>query len=456
MTIYGLTPALDRLCTHFEGEIVGEGSFDWETRKWGANYVDDMNHWNRFRPSLPSSIPSTPSTPTQDPSLDPRTNNKALYMRWKEQFVIPQSTQLHSDSNTDAQAGPDNIHGASFAGFYYICLDFEPDAEEGMGMPGREGGGMERRRSSAPAAVQRGEGGLLPILSPLVVEESLPTILDSTPATLPVSPSPTPQPLLRHRRCSTGSPHRTRQTYAEIVKSSTSLAPPTSSAFLATPTSQSDQEEPIQARMPLPGNCAEEEFPLPIVVRELRGRRRLRRMLTTPESFAPREDVPETVVLPPPAVDDESDGSTAFSREQGSSDESGRGGSTDESEGSGRTGSTSSDSEESQNTDSGDSIEVDSEDEIEIKSYSNPDDIHDETEGVDYRSRGRSRMDGRCRRFGENKAFAGRGEEVVEELNTWGFDAWSKATVRPTSLPVRSQLTSFPFVDDWVRSLHLR
>lgn len=143
-------------------------------------------------------------------------------------------------------------------------------------------------------------------------------------------------------------------------------------------------------------------------------------MLTTPSTFAPRGDVPEIVVLPPPpATDDEEDSRAAASRVGGSSDESGRSVlSNSESE-----------AEESDNTD-----ESGVEEEIESKSYSNldedPSTLDAEDTGSDYRSRGRSRMDGgRYRRLGENKVSPGRGEEIVEEVNRWGFDAWSEATM---------------------------
>lgn len=434
MTIYGLTPALDRLCTHFEGEIVGH-KFGWETGKWGANSTDDWNHWNRLKGG---------STHLEEGKGE----QKRIFMRWKEQFVIPQSTQIYHNQSADlefAQNGPDNVHGASYAGFYYISLDFDPDSSQSLDPRSSEypnadtdaradERGMERR-SSAP-----GEFPVLPLLDishPLILNSTLTTALDDTNA---------PPMRQRHRRYSTGSPHRpARQTYAEIVKSSlslpssypSSLSLPSPSPFIhhAENSDYETDDEPVippnsngeQPKMPLPGDCKEDDFPLPIItsiVREVRGhRRRLMR----------RNTVPSIVVLPPAEESLEIASDVPDHGEEGGMVVRAGGTNTDEI--------------------MGEDASLDNE-ERESKAYSalEDDDEEEDTlseEGAsDYRSRRRARM--ASQRTEENFEEEVDSKEVV---NHWGFDSWSKATVRPLlALPRSQELISVcSFVDDRVR-----
>ncbi|KAK4053692.1 hypothetical protein OIV83_001348 [Microbotryomycetes sp. JL201] len=113
LQIQHLTPELDSLVTFFEGEIIKQKQ-DFKTARWGATDADDMKHWSRF-PAFTRSLRQNLSRPTFSFKHE---NKPYLFMRWKEQFVVPSS---------QAQ----NIHGASFAGFYYLCLDMDcsgPDA----------------------------------------------------------------------------------------------------------------------------------------------------------------------------------------------------------------------------------------------------------------------------------------------------------------------------------------
>ncbi|KAM0792176.1 hypothetical protein ACM66B_004873 [Microbotryomycetes sp. NB124-2] len=107
LQIQHLTPELDSLVTFFEGEIIRQKQ-DFKTARWGATDADDMKHWSRF-PAFTRSLRQNLSRPTFSFKHE---NKPYLFMRWKEQFVVPSS---------QAQ----NIHGASFAGFYYLCLDMD-------------------------------------------------------------------------------------------------------------------------------------------------------------------------------------------------------------------------------------------------------------------------------------------------------------------------------------------
>lgn len=66
-------------------------------------------HWSRF-PAF-----HAVKGELQEPRLTLKNNDKrpAVFMRWKERFLVP-------DHKVQ------DINGASFAGFYYVCVDFEP------------------------------------------------------------------------------------------------------------------------------------------------------------------------------------------------------------------------------------------------------------------------------------------------------------------------------------------
>ncbi|KAI8374586.1 vacuolar import and degradation protein-domain-containing protein [Radiomyces spectabilis] len=102
LNIKGLTSQFPELTTYFEGEIIGP-RYPFLTRKWQAQQSIDMAHWKRF----PSFRPYIPLFNLDGFTYDP-TDKDFVYMRWKEQFLIP-------DHRVDT------IEGASFAGFYYIC-----------------------------------------------------------------------------------------------------------------------------------------------------------------------------------------------------------------------------------------------------------------------------------------------------------------------------------------------
>jgi hypothetical protein len=78
------------------------------TQNWGANEQEDMVHWQRF-PAF-----RHVKNELKRPNLTiPDRDRGAVFMRWKERFLVP---------NHRVQ----DINGASFAGFYYVCVDFNP------------------------------------------------------------------------------------------------------------------------------------------------------------------------------------------------------------------------------------------------------------------------------------------------------------------------------------------
>lgn len=84
LEIAGLTPELEFLSTFFEGEIIGS-EIGFKTNRWGATETDDIRHWSRF--------PAWHHVKNQlvRPSLTYDLKKPFLFMRWKEQFVVPQA-----------------------------------------------------------------------------------------------------------------------------------------------------------------------------------------------------------------------------------------------------------------------------------------------------------------------------------------------------------------------------
>lgn len=102
LSIKGLTIEYPELTTFFEAEIIGV-KYPFHTRKWQADQKSDLAHWKQF----PSFAPLVDIFSKDDFIYD-EVDNDFIYMRWKERFLVP-------DHQVSA------IHGASFAGFYYIC-----------------------------------------------------------------------------------------------------------------------------------------------------------------------------------------------------------------------------------------------------------------------------------------------------------------------------------------------
>lgn len=110
-----LTPEHPMLQTFFTGEIVGgpnqRHSFKTMDPAWGASDKVDLQHWLRF-PAWRHLSAHAKRDMTFDFPLDnqPWHTQEHIFMRWKEHFLVPDHKQS-------------NIQGASFEGFYYICLN---------------------------------------------------------------------------------------------------------------------------------------------------------------------------------------------------------------------------------------------------------------------------------------------------------------------------------------------
>ncbi|KAI0670410.1 vacuolar import and degradation protein-domain-containing protein [Trametes maxima] len=108
LRIRGLTDDWPELTTYFDAEIIGS-RYGFLTRNWGATEQEDMVHWGRF-PAF-RHVKNELNKPHL--TMKDALNRGAVFMRWKEKFLVP-------DHRVQ------DINGASFAGFYYVCVDFNP------------------------------------------------------------------------------------------------------------------------------------------------------------------------------------------------------------------------------------------------------------------------------------------------------------------------------------------
>ena len=112
LNIKGLTDELPELTTFFEAEIIGP-RFPFLTRKWDATEHVDRQHWMKFPAFRPY------ENCFNDDGFEYDFMNKPqIFMRWKEQFLVPDH-RIRS------------LNGASFAGFYYVCCDLASGAITG-------------------------------------------------------------------------------------------------------------------------------------------------------------------------------------------------------------------------------------------------------------------------------------------------------------------------------------
>lgn len=115
LQICGLTPDHPTLTTFFTGDIIGgpDQKFSFRTKNpdWGATDKTDMMHWARFPAWRSLSSQAKQNLSFVHPSdQSPWWQQENIFMRWKEHFLVP-DYKLKS------------IQGASFEGFYYICLN---------------------------------------------------------------------------------------------------------------------------------------------------------------------------------------------------------------------------------------------------------------------------------------------------------------------------------------------
>ncbi|KAJ7989738.1 hypothetical protein DPEC_G00307640 [Dallia pectoralis] len=113
LKIKGLTEEYPTLTTFFAGEIISRKR-PFLTRKWDADEDVDRKHWGKFQAFYQYSKCFN----SDDFDYEELKNSDFVFMRWKEQFLVPDHTIK-------------DISGASFAGFYYICFQKSTASIEG-------------------------------------------------------------------------------------------------------------------------------------------------------------------------------------------------------------------------------------------------------------------------------------------------------------------------------------
>lgn len=131
LQISGLTEHHPEITTFFKGEIINNpfNKYQWETsskilpndmtikkysfitenEKWGSFTKNDLEHWKQLTDSLGLSDLELKQK-LHKIQNDNTYNDECIYMRWKEEFLLPDSRVKQ-------------INGASFEGFYYIVLN---------------------------------------------------------------------------------------------------------------------------------------------------------------------------------------------------------------------------------------------------------------------------------------------------------------------------------------------
>ncbi|XP_024141022.1 glucose-induced degradation protein 4 homolog isoform X2 [Oryzias melastigma] len=101
------------LTTFFAGEIISRKR-PFLTRKWDADEDVDRKHWGKFQ----AFYQYAKTFNSDEFDYEDLKNSDYIFMRWKEQFLVPDHTIK-------------DISGASFAGFYYICFQKSTATIEG-------------------------------------------------------------------------------------------------------------------------------------------------------------------------------------------------------------------------------------------------------------------------------------------------------------------------------------
>ncbi|TIA90445.1 hypothetical protein E3P99_01555 [Wallemia hederae] len=109
LCIDGLTRNQPSITTFFTAEIIGN-KYGFRTNKYDATASDDLKHWSKFD-AFKRITKKDDNRMTYD-LLKDFTHTRAIFMRWKEHFCVPDSSIK-------------DIPGASFDGFYYVCIDLD-------------------------------------------------------------------------------------------------------------------------------------------------------------------------------------------------------------------------------------------------------------------------------------------------------------------------------------------
>lgn len=168
LNIRGLTDDWPELTTYFDAEIIGQ-RYGFLTNKWGATEADDLKHWSRFTPFRPIR-----STLTRPGLRFNHMNKPFIFMRWKERFLVPDHRVR-------------DISGASFAGFYYVCVELGDDLNQ-----------IPSQSLTSPASPLSSPGACPPLRSPTLGPSSVMEGILDTNSAIPQPLSPTGEAMPAH------------------------------------------------------------------------------------------------------------------------------------------------------------------------------------------------------------------------------------------------------------------
>ncbi|CAI4063367.1 hypothetical protein SUVZ_07G3020 [Saccharomyces uvarum] len=135
-TIRNLTPVLDKVVTLFEGYVITYDQYPLCSLHWPAEepfdpYMaqreSDCSHWKRFGHfSAGKWSPTQRNFGQYDYETSEFMNQRYIYLKWKERFLLDNEDQDNLTLNDIY-----HLDGASFEGFYYVCLDQATGSMEG-------------------------------------------------------------------------------------------------------------------------------------------------------------------------------------------------------------------------------------------------------------------------------------------------------------------------------------
>ncbi|XP_065180838.1 glucose-induced degradation protein 4 homolog [Sycon ciliatum] len=114
MTVQGISEDIPELETFFTGHIIGK-HHSFHTGQWGSTSSVDRKHWKKFG----HWERYAKAFPDDTIDYEHMGHDKAVFMRWKEKFLVEDHTKTH-------------VRGASFAGFYYIMYDCDKNTISGF------------------------------------------------------------------------------------------------------------------------------------------------------------------------------------------------------------------------------------------------------------------------------------------------------------------------------------
>ena len=151
LKIKNLTDEYPEMVTFFDGEIISD-KHPFLTRKWDADEDVDKKHWvgrykrvgkeiifenntNFLQGKFLAFCQYSKNFNSDSFNYEELKKTDYVFMRWKEHFLVPDHTikVINADTNMPIFMiySIQDINGASFAGFYYICFQKSTSSIEG-------------------------------------------------------------------------------------------------------------------------------------------------------------------------------------------------------------------------------------------------------------------------------------------------------------------------------------